>query len=191
MMAVTCSNQVASAEITTVPGYDTTPWFSELWRWGIHGNMLWYECHWWIWKCNISPFDDLGKTYYVFFHLFPPAFLSQCFKPANIFHWSWANSNPFSAPPIQKQRSFYRLTNSYFSTCPPVVEWRSRRRMRQQACYLVRKQEGLSEAKLFRRLGAKKDSRKGGFVGGFLYLGSKWIKQKWSNLNWRIGSQME
>lgn len=45
--------------------------------------------------------------------------------------------------------------------------------MRQQACYLVRKQEGLSEAKLFRRLGAKKDSRKGGFVGGFLDLGSK------------------
>lgn len=30
MMAVPCSNQVASAEITTVPGYDTTPWFSEL-----------------------------------------------------------------------------------------------------------------------------------------------------------------
>lgn len=179
MVVIPCSNQVTSdvsAEMTTVPAYDTTSWFSELWRWGAHGNVLWY--HWCIWKCNVSPFDDLGKTYCVFFHLFLPPFPSRCFNPTNIFHWSQPNSKTFSAPPVQKWRSFYRLTNSAFSTSPPVIEWKSRRKMRQQAWYLVRRQEGLSEVKLFTRLGAKKDNGKGGFVGGFLYLGSKWSRQK-------------
>lgn len=48
--------------------------------------------------------------------------------------------------------------------------------MRQLAWYSVRKEEGLIEVKLFRSkkgLGAKKDNGKGGFVDGFLYLGSK------------------
>lgn len=53
--------------------------------------------------------------------------------------------------------------------------------MRQQAWYLVRKQEELSEGKLFRRLGGKKkkkDNNKGEFVGEFLYLGNKRIRPK-------------
>lgn len=51
--------------------------------------------------------------------------------------------------------------------------------MRQQAWYLVRKQEELSEGKLFRRLGEKKkDNNKGEFVGEFLYLGNKRIRPK-------------
>lgn len=78
------------AEITTVPGYDTHSmilWFVKTGHtWEYHVN----ECHWCIWKCNVSSFDDLDKIFYSF-HPFPPDALNQTLffteakQPANLF----------------------------------------------------------------------------------------------------------
>lgn len=101
---------------------------------------------------------------------------SQCFSPTSIFHWSQAMSKPFLTPPIQKHKSFYTLTDSTFSTSPPVTEWKSRRRMERQGCYFVRKQEGPSGVKLFRGAGSKEKLQWKRWICGWIFIPRKQVK---------------
>lgn len=89
-------------------------------------------------------------------NVFLSPFLSQCFKPTLIFQWSQATTKPFYVAPIQKKRSFYRLTNRTFSTSSSVTELKSKGRMRQQDSHSAEEKEGLSEVKLFRGLDTMK-----------------------------------
>lgn len=97
--------------------------FSEHWIWGVHGIVLWVfvddmetQCQsfWWPGQ-KLLYFSFVCLFLSLFFHLFLLPFPSRCSKPANILHGSQRNSKPFSTPFIQKQKSFYRLTNSAFS----------------------------------------------------------------------------
>lgn len=176
-----------SAEITTVPGYDT--YSTVLWAvktrhtWEYHVN----ECHWCIWKCNVSSFDDQGKTIYSF-HPFPPNALNQPL----FFTKAKQLANLFLCHPFRKR--------DLFTDSPTDFLYLS-------FSYWVKKQ-GKDEATSLtfseRTRGAKWSETAQGtwcneenmekmdlWVDFYTSEVSEVDRRACSSLNWRVGSQME